>query len=90
MKDAKKKTTPEAWTVNVEKLSGRNNYRTMFRVGNQGFMLADLQGDKEARQHCVFVQQMFMRAMEKLGAAKPKSAKVVPNPERVVGKKRKP
>lgn len=88
MKNAKK-MPPKAWSVNVEKLSGRNNYRTMFRVGNQGFMLADVQDDKEALEHCVFIQQMFLRAMENLGVHKPKSAKVVPNPERVVRRTRK-
>lgn len=77
-----KKDVP--WTVNVEKLSGKRSYRTMLRVGAQGFELASVQDDKEALEHCRFIQQMFVRAMAALGAPKPKSAKVVPNPERVV------
>jgi hypothetical protein len=82
---AKKK--PRTWTVNVERLSGKQNYRTVMRVGVQSFELASASGDMESLQHCRFIQLMFIRAMAALGAPGPSSARVVPNPEVVLAAK---
>jgi len=80
---------PRTWTVNVERLSGKQNYRTVMRVGVQSFELASDFGGKESLQHCRFIQLMFIRAMAALGAPGPSSARVVPNPEIVVAAKRR-
>ena len=37
---------PRTWTVNVERLSGKQNYRTVMRAGVQSFELASAYGDK--------------------------------------------
>lgn len=57
---------PWTWTVNVERLSGKQNYRTMMRVGVQGFELASACG-RASLQHRRFIQRMFIRAMAALG-----------------------
>lgn len=80
---------PRTWTVNVERLSGKQNYRTVMRAGVQSFELASAYGDKGALQHCRFIQLMFVRAMVAIGAPGPTSARVVPNPEVVVTAKRR-
>ena len=65
-----KKPPKSNWSVEVEKL-GTRAYRTMFAVGEQGFQIAysdDCDPPGEAKQHCVFIQRMFLKA---LAAMKP-------------------
>jgi len=65
--DAKDDTTKIPWAVDVEKLYGENNFRTMFKVGVQSFELAHAENDDEAEQHCNFVARMFGEAMSRAG-----------------------
>jgi hypothetical protein len=55
------------WTVDVEKLSGDNNFRTMFRVGVQGFTVAHAEDIDEAETHCQGIAKMFRQAMMNAG-----------------------
>jgi hypothetical protein len=54
------------WSVEVEKLSGENNFRTMFKVGVQGFTLAHAE-DEEAEAHCHRIAKFFREAMSRAG-----------------------
>ncbi len=67
------KPTPD-WDVKVHKYG--TTYVTEFHVGVQGFVLCRVSVDKhtshvEARQHAIFTQIMFLKALEGLGIVKP-------------------
>ena len=62
------------WDVKVHKYG--TTYVTEFHVGVQGFTLARVSVDKhtnhtEARQHAIFTQIMFLKALQSLGIEKP-------------------
>ena len=55
-----------SWSVEVERLS-ENNFRTMFKVGVQGFTLAHEEDHDEAESHCRSIARMFCEAMSRAG-----------------------
>jgi hypothetical protein len=61
---------PVPWSVTVLKLEG-DHYRTVFAVGVQSFILADVEDDDEAEDHCKFIANMFMKAMKSAGCPDP-------------------
>ena len=69
--------TPDgvSWDVYVQS-PGLGIYQTTFRVEQQFFRLAYVDESEPgadpgyAKQHCEFIQQMFLNALEKLGIRK--------------------
>jgi hypothetical protein len=56
------------WTVTVESI-GEHSFRTVFRVGVQGFTIA-YDDSEEAEQHCHGIARMFRNAMSRAGLSR--------------------
>ena len=55
------------WAVGVEALPGKNNFRTMFKVGVQSFTVAHAEDIDEAEIHCQRIAELFSKAMQNAG-----------------------
>ena len=64
--EAEADETKLPWSVVVQKLD-ENSFRTVFQVGVQHFVLACVENNDEAEQHCNFIAKMFRKAMSRAG-----------------------
>lgn len=58
---------PERRAAIVIECIGPKSYKAMLNVGVQGFTLANVQDDDEAKHYCEFIAKQFKVAMESLG-----------------------